>query len=224
MCQTGGCKKLWYFKWWVMGDEWWVMSDENWVMNDEWWVTIFLNQTRPERFYVCILHFVGPMLQCIKINAQLFPAEMKDEISLNAPFQWKLGVCVYCSLCSSSFFVFFTNQTQNMTIHVLETQQTHQPTSDQNSETKTIWIKPMWKKKIKPMWKKKSNPSNPATDQMIKPNKCNWSNGSTQQMEPIKASKPTADQPIHHHRVPKSSPSNPLSINPSNLMCMKYIQ
>ena len=48
MCQTGGCKKLWYFKWWVMGDEWWAMSDENWVMNDEWWVTIFLNQTRPK--------------------------------------------------------------------------------------------------------------------------------------------------------------------------------
>ena len=28
--------------------------------------------------------------------------------------------------------------------------------------------------------------------------------------------KPTIDQPIHHHRVPKSNPSNPLLINPSN--------
>ena len=30
VCQTGGIRKLWYFKWWVM-------SDENWVRSDEWW-------------------------------------------------------------------------------------------------------------------------------------------------------------------------------------------
>ena len=53
--------------------------------------------------------------------------------------------------------------------------------------------------------------SNPATDQTIKPNKRNRSNGSTQQTEPIK---PTADQPIHRHRVP-INPSNPPPISPS---------
>ena len=78
-------------------------------------------------------------------------------------------------------------------------------TEDQNSETKTIWIKPMWKK-IKPIKR--------STEQMIKPSKRNRSNGFTQQTEPIKPSnqsngstqqtqikpiKPTADQPIHHH-------------------------
>ena len=62
--------------------------------------------------------------------------------------------------------------------------------------------------------KKKSNPSNPATDQMIKPNKRNQSNGSTQQTESIKPSKSTANQPIHRHQVP-NNPSNPLPINPS---------
>ena len=98
--------------------------------------------------------------------------------------------------------------------------------STQNNETKTIWIKPMWKKKIKPI---KSS---------------NWSNDQTQQTEPIKwiypangidqtqqthrqsthppppsseqPIKPPANQPIHHHWVPKSNPSNPLPINPSN--------
>ena len=126
-----------------------------------------------------------------------------DEISLNSPFQWKLDMCVYCSSCSSPFFVFFINQTQNMTIHVLETQQTHQPKT----------MKPKLYES-NPCEKKKSNPSNPATDQTIKPNKQNRSNGSTQQTESIKPSKPTADQPIHRHRVP-INPSNSLPINPS---------
>ena len=40
-----------------------------------------------EHFYVCVLHFMGPTLQCVKINTQLFPAETQDEINLNAPFQ-----------------------------------------------------------------------------------------------------------------------------------------
>ena len=30
VCQTGGYRKLGYFKWWVM-------SDENWARSDEWW-------------------------------------------------------------------------------------------------------------------------------------------------------------------------------------------
>ena len=107
------------------------------------------------------------------------------------------------------FFVFFTvlcvfhRSNPNMTIHVLETQQTHQP--------KTMKPKPY---ESNPCEKKKSNPSNPATDQTIKPNKQNRSNGSTQQTESIKPSKPTADQPIHRHRVP-INPSNSLPINPS---------
>ena len=82
-------------------------------------------------------------------------------------------------------------------------------TENQNSETKTIWIKPMWKKNQTHQTIKRS------TNQMIKPSKRNRSNGSTQQTEPIKPSnwsngstqqtqinpiKPTTDQPIHHHR------------------------
>ena len=80
---------------------------------------------------------------------------------------------------------------------------------DHNNETKTIWIKPMWKKK-----NQTHQTINRSNDQMIKPCKRNRSNGSTQQTEPIKPSnrsngstqqmqikpiKPTTDQPIHHH-------------------------
>ena len=83
-----------------------------------------------------------------------------------------------------------------------------------------MFLKP--NKPISPkQWNQKpyeSNPcekkSNPATNQTIKPNKWNQSNGSTQQTEPIKPSKPTIDQPIHRHRV-SINPSNPPPINPS---------
>ena len=134
---------------------------------------------------VCVLHFVGPTLQCVKINAQLFPTETQDEISLNAPFQWKLGVCIYYSSCSSPFFVFFIDQTQNMTIHVLETQQTHQP--------KTMKPKPY---ESNPCEKKKKKNQ---TQQLIK--RSNPTNGTNQ-----------TDLPSKRNR---SNPANPPSINPS---------
>ena len=78
--------------------------------------------------------------------------------------------------------------------------------STQNNETKTIWIKPMWKKKIKPI---KSS---------------NWSNDQTQQTEPIKWIYPAngidQTQQTHcrsTHPPPPSSdqPIKPLPINPS---------
>ena len=178
---------------------------------------------------VCVLHFVGPTLQCVKINAQLFPAETQDEISLNAPFQWKLGVCIYYSSCSSPFFVFFIDQTQNMTIHVLETQQTHQP---KTMKPKPYELNPCKKKKKK----KKKRKRKSQTQQLIK--QSNLTNGTNQTDLPSKrnrsnpANPPSinpstatefrsthqtpADQPIHYHWVPKSNLSNPLSINPSN--------
>ena len=38
MCQTDGCRKLGYFKWWVKSNEWWVTKIEWRVVSDEWWV------------------------------------------------------------------------------------------------------------------------------------------------------------------------------------------
>ena len=81
---------------------------------------------------------------------------------------------------------------------------------DQNNETKTIWIKPMWKKKKKNQTRvKKPNQTN-QTQQMqpIKPS--NRSNKSTQQTQ----IKPITNLNLtQHHRLPIS---NPVLINPSN--------
>ena len=147
---------------------------------------------------------------------QLFPAEMQDEISLNASFQWKLGVCVYCSSCSSlikprTWLFMFLKPSKPINHQVIKT-----------VKPKPYESNPCERKKKSNPCEKKSNPSNPAIDQTIKPSKHNWSNGSSQesiknqaqQTQPIKPSKPTTDQPIHHHRVP-INPSNPSPINPS---------
>ena len=91
---------------------------------------------------------------------------------------------------------------KNMTIHVLETQQTHQNKRskqwNQNQDrSHQSEIKP-----IKLIWKNQ-NRSTHQTHMKPKPNQ-------THQTDlPIKPTanqpiKPTADQPIHHHRVPKS--------------------
>ena len=48
---------------------------------------------------------------------------------------------IHCTSPANPFFAFFIDQTQNM-------MKDRKPikTEDQNSETKAIWIKPMWKK------------------------------------------------------------------------------
>ena len=48
---------------------------------------------------------------------------------------------IHCTSLANPFFAFFIDQTQNM-------MKDRKPikTEDQNSETKAIWIKPMWKK------------------------------------------------------------------------------
>ena len=147
---------------------------------------------------------------------QLFPAEMQDEISLNASFQWKLGVCVYYSSCSSlikprTWLFMFLKPSKPINHQVIKT-----------VKPKPYESNPCERKKKSNPCEKKSNPSNLAIDQTIKPSKRNRSNGSsqesiknqTQQTQPIKPSNPTTDQPIHHHWVP-INPSNPSPINPS---------
>ena len=147
---------------------------------------------------------------------QLFPDEMQDEISLNASFQWKLGVCVYCSSCSSlikprTWLFMFLKPSKPINHQVIKTvkpkpyesnpcerkkNQTHVKKNQTHQTQRLI---------------KRSNPAN-ATDQTDLPK--NRSNDQTQQTQLIKPSKPTTDQPIHHHRVP-INPSNPSPINPS---------
>ena len=49
VCQTGGIRKLGYFKWWVM-------SDENWVRSDEWW--------KKKKNQIASSHFLWDFTSC----------------------------------------------------------------------------------------------------------------------------------------------------------------
>ena len=131
-----------------------------------------------------------------------------DEISLNSPFQWKLGMCVYCSSCSSLFFVFFIDQTQTWLFMFWKPSKPINPKQWNQNHMNQTHVK-----------KKNSNPANPlpinpstvtefrSTHQT--PYRSTHPPPLSSQIKPIKPTtnqpiKPIADQPIHHHRVPKS--------------------
>ena len=140
----------------------------------------------------------------------------------------KLGMCVLFLFFSLFFFgkTYSSCSSQNMIIHVFETQQTHQnkrskqwnQTQDRNHQSEIKLIKPIWKKiktdqPIKPIW----NQNQIEPIKWIYPS---YANQTHHQSHPhpappnshIKLIKPTsdqpikpiADQPIHHYQVPKS--------------------
>ena len=144
-----------------------------------------LNLRLAERFCVCVLHFVGLTLQCVKINAQLFPTEtlMKSAWTHRFNESWACACTVlrvlHRSLCSSSIkprtwlFMFLK---PSKPINPKQWNQNHMNQTHVKKKNQTHQIQQLIKR---------SNPTN-RTDQMDLPSKRN-----------------------------RSNPANPLPINPS---------
>ena len=123
---------------------------------------------------------------------------MQDEISLNASFQWKLGVCVYCSSCSSlikprTWLFMFLKPSKPINHQVIKT-----------VKPKPYESNPCERKKNQTHVKKNQTHQ---TQRLIK--RSNPANATDQTDLPKNRSK------IKPSKRNRSNPANPLPINPS---------